>query len=118
MSSSVLLVLCLSFCTSTWPLPPCLPSPTDDTNHLAGCQAERMQQMAERRTAELEASLALSTEDQVAIEHMYEDQGITVHYDEPMPFSSADSDQDDDNDGYDMEEEFNDLTKQWFMAIH
>ncbi|KAI9449024.1 hypothetical protein HD554DRAFT_2044479 [Boletus coccyginus] len=71
----------------------------------AGRQAERMQQMAERRTAELEASLALSAEDQVAVERMYEDQGIAVHYDEPMPFSSADSGQDDDDDGYDTEEE-------------
>ena len=92
-----------------------------------------MQQMAERRTAELEGflfqdschaaaypcSLTLSAEDQVAVDRMYEDQGITVHYDEPMLFSSVDSDKgDDDDDSYDMEEEFNDLTKQWFVAIH
>jgi hypothetical protein len=43
--------------------------------------------------------LALSAEDQVAADRMYEDQGITVHYDEPMPFGSVDSD--DDDDGYD-----------------
>ena len=77
-----------------------------------------MQQMAERHTAELEGflfqdschaaaypcSLALSAEDQVAVNHMYEDQGIAVHYDEPMPFSSVDSDKgDNNNDGYDTD---------------
>ncbi|KAF8128104.1 hypothetical protein EV363DRAFT_1131530, partial [Boletus edulis] len=72
----------------------------------AGCQAECMREMTERRTAVLEA---LPAEDQAAVDRMYADQGVAVCYDEPMPFGSAESDKEDDDDGYDTEDEFTDL---------
>ncbi|KAF8430429.1 hypothetical protein L210DRAFT_825099 [Boletus edulis BED1] len=73
----------------------------------AGCQAKRMQEMTERRMAALEA---LPAEDQAAVDHMYAGQGVAVCYDKPMPFGSAESDKEDDDDGYDTEDEMSSLT--------
>lgn len=84
-----------------------------------------MQEMTERRKAALEGIfftfvlarvasdllVALPAEDQAAVDRMYADQGVAVCYDEPMPFGSAESDKEDDDDGYDTEDEFTDLTK-------
>ncbi|KAG6371001.1 hypothetical protein JVT61DRAFT_10719 [Boletus reticuloceps] len=67
-----------------------------------------MQEMTERRMVALEA---LPAEDQAAVDRMYADQGVAVCYDEPMPFGSAESDKEDDDDRYNMEDEFTDLTK-------
>jgi len=60
--------------------------------------------------------LALPAEDQDMVDQMFEDQGMDVQFDEPVPFNSPESEHDSESNG-DEFSELSNYVSEWFVFL-